>query len=298
MDRFRQLAVAVSGTATDAGTLRYAALVSRLSAAQSIRLVHVLPAEGEKPAAGADPVRLQIERQAAAHLLVQPSVKVSSEVVAGPLTDGLLSYIAAQQVDLVIVGHKRETSGRRAMARRLAMKAPCSVWMVPEGSPPSINRILVPIDFSDHSEDTLRVAISLARASGAHCVPLHVYFNEAVTTYEGYDEVLRGEEQAAYEKFVEPIDRAGLQIEPIFEEGANVAHVIGRVAERIDADLIVMGTRGRSRSASILLGSVTEAAIIESRLPLLAVKHFGARMGLLEALLDPRFRYRSGLRTD
>ena len=47
-----------------------------------------------------------------------------------------------------------------------------------------------------------------------------------------------------------------------------------------------MGTRGRSRSAAILLGSVTEETIIETGLPLLAVKHFGARMGVLQALLD------------
>jgi nucleotide-binding universal stress UspA family protein len=196
------------------------------------------------------------------------------------------------------VGHKHQTPGRRAIARRLAMKAPCSVWMVPEGSPAAISRILAPLDFSDHSEDTLRVAVALARLSGAECVPLHVYFNEAVATYEGFDEVLRGQEQAAYERFIANIDCAGISLTPLFEEGANVAHVIGRVAERIAADLIVMGTRGRSRSASILLGSVTEAAIMESRLPLLAVKHFGARMGVLEALLDPRFMYRSGLRTD
>jgi hypothetical protein len=70
------------------------------------------------------------------------------------------------------------------------------------------------------------------------------------------------------------------------------------VADREGADLIVMSTRGRSRSAAILLGSVTEETIIESRLPLLAVKHFGARMGVLEALLDRRFLRAPGLHTD
>jgi hypothetical protein len=77
-----------------------------------------------------------------------------------------------------------------------------------------------------------------------------------------------------------------------------VAHAIGRVAQRISADLIMMGTRGRSRSAAILLGSVTEATILQTRLPLLAVKHYGARMGLLEALLDRDFLSRGAPRTD
>jgi nucleotide-binding universal stress UspA family protein len=294
MHRFRKLAVGISRTPTDAGTLRYAALIGRLSSAESLRLVHVAPG-GEAPEAAL----AALKQLAATHLTNLPAdTKVSHDVLTGPLTDRLLAFLAEQQIDLVIVGHKHQTPGRRAIARRLAMKAPCSVWMVPEGSPATISRILAPIDFSDHSEDTLRVAIGLARLSGAECVPLHVYFNEAVTTCEEYDEVLRGEERAAYERFIAQLDCEGIQLTPLFEEGANVAQTIGRVAERIAADLVVMGTRGRSRSASILLGSVTEAAIMESELPLLAVKHFGARMGVLEALLDPRFMYRSGLRTD
>jgi nucleotide-binding universal stress UspA family protein len=89
-----------------------------------------------------------------------------------------------------------------------------------------------------------------------------------------------------------------VELAPVFEEGANVAHVIGRVAERERADLVVMGTRGRSRSAAILLGSVTEQTIVETRLPLLAVKHFGARMSVLQALLDRRFLFSKGLHTD
>jgi hypothetical protein len=87
-------------------------------------------------------------------------------------------------------------------------------------------------------------------------------------------------------------------VTPLFDEGANAAHAIERVAEREQADLIVMGTRGRSRSAAILLGSVTEQTLIETRLPLLAVKHFGARMSVLQALLDRRFLHSGGLHTD
>jgi hypothetical protein len=50
--------------------------------------------------------------------------------------------------------------------------------------------------------------------------------------------------------------------------------------------MIVLGTRGRSRSAAILLGSAAEQTIISSRLPVLAVKEFGDRLGVLEALLE------------
>jgi hypothetical protein len=62
--------------------------------------------------------------------------------------------------------------------------------------------------------------------------------------------------------------------------------VINRVAERHGCDLVVMASRGRSRSAAILLGSVAEEAITEARVPLLVVKHYGAQLGVLRALLE------------
>ncbi|MBK5290709.1 MAG: universal stress protein, partial [Acidobacteriia bacterium] len=116
--------------------------------------------------------------------------------------------------------------------------------------------------------------------------------------YEGYDRVLRGEEEQAYREFIAPINCQGVNVTPLFEEGANVPHVINRVAARQGVDLIVMATRGRSGSSSILLGSVTEEMILETRVPLLAVKHFGARLGVLQALLDRRFLQKGGVRTD
>jgi hypothetical protein len=54
-----------------------------------------------------------------------------------------------------------------------------------------------------------------------------------------------------------------------------------------------MPCRGRSRSAAILLGSVAEDTIIGTKIPLLIVKHFGAKLGLLQVLLDRSFRTRS-----
>jgi nucleotide-binding universal stress UspA family protein len=125
-----------------------------------------------------------------------------------------------------------------------------------------------------------------ALAGHADCLALHVYFNEATATYEEYDRVIRGREAEAFEKFIAPIDTKGVQVTPAFEEGANVAHVINRMAEAHGCDLVVMATRGRSRSAAILLGSVSEETIRETRVPLLVVKHFGTRMGFLEALFE------------
>jgi sulfate permease, SulP family len=297
MHRYRHLMVGLARAESDAELIRYAARVARLGTADVVRFVHVLPGPGSNEH---DRSLAELQAETAPHFTGVPEgTRVSYHVLHGPLLDQLLTFVADMQIDLLLVGHGLEDPGRRALARRLAMKAPCSVWMVPEGAPPDLRRILVPIDFSEHSADSLRVATSMARLSGrAECLALHVYFDEAVITYEGYARVLRGQEQQAYRQFVAPIDCQGVTVTPLFEEGPHIASVIARVAERHQADLIVMATRGRSRSAAILLGSVTEEMIIQARVPLLAVKHFGARMGVLQALLDRRFRHGGELHTD
>jgi nucleotide-binding universal stress UspA family protein len=291
--------VALGRTEADASLLRYAAMVARLGTASELRFVHVQPERAEPAAEGHDDVRRDLEAAVRQHAQGVPGdTTVSYEVLQGPLTDQLLTHVADRHVDLLFVGHRRNHSGRKALARRLAMKAPCSVWMVPDGSPPAIHRVLVPIDFSDHAADTMRVATSLAQRHGLpEVLALHVYFNEARTTFDEYDQILRGEEQEAFRQFIGPINCHGVQVRPLFEEGADISQTISRVAAREQADLIVMATRGRSRSAAILLGSVTEDVILQDQLPLLVVKHFGARLGVLQALLDRRFLH-PGPQTD
>lgn len=295
MQRYRHLMVGLTRTSGDAGLIRYAAMVARLGTISAVRFVHVLP---ESAASDHERVRGEFSDLVRSNFANVPtSVPVSVDVLNGPLTDRLLAHVAEQAVDLVLIGDHTGAS-RRVLARRLAMKAPCSVWLVPEGAKDHVRRILVPIDFSESAADCIRVATSMAKLIGqAECLALHVYFNEAMVTYEGYDEVIRGGEAEAFARFIAPIDRQGIDVKPIFEEGANVAHAITRAAERHQADLIVMGTRGRSRSAAVLLGSVTEEMISETRVPLLAVKHFGARMSVLQALLDRKFWQQGDLHT-
>ena len=295
MERFRHVLVAVTRSERDGDLIRYAAMLARLESAVEVRFVHVLPDGGKGADAGAqdapdhDAALEAIERLVGdAFLNVPDAVKWYCDVLKGPLVDRLLSFAAEQAVDLILLGHRPDhPPGGGSLVRRLAMKAPCSVWIVPDGSPIRLKRILVPIDFSEHSADAMVVATSMARQAGdAECLPLHVYFDEAVLTYEEDDAIVRGQEEAAYRQFIAPIDCRGVNVTPLFVEGVNVAQTIHRIACEQSVDLKVLSTRGRSRSAAILLGSVTEGVIIAARTPVLVVKHFGAQIGLLRMLLD------------
>lgn len=292
MYRHQRTLVALSGTATDRAVVDYARLVATLGFARHFHFVHV-----RTPSQVVSDARDEASLLAACEELVgevfvglPPNVSTSCHVLVGVRIDQLIEFIVSQQCDMVVLGHRRARSGQRSLARRLAMVASCSVLMVPEGAPISISEIMAPVDFSDHSADAARVAAAIAQAAGLRrCVVAHVFSDPSVIRYDEHTEAIRGDEQAAFDKFIAPIDSHGVRMEPHLVEGNNVAGTILHAAKQRATDLLVMSTRGRSRAASILLGSVTNQVMTESPVAVLAVKHFGAMMHLFQALKEGRF---------
>ena len=90
---------------------------------------------------------------------------------------------------------------------------------------------------------------------------------------------------------VEPLNRSVIAVDhtgfsPAHRiEGADIASTIAQVAKREKASLMVVGTRGRSSAALILLGSVTEHLMQLVSCPVLAVKQPG-HLSLLGAIRE------------
>jgi nucleotide-binding universal stress UspA family protein len=214
--------------------------------------------------------------------------RLALRVRVSPPLDVYLQDAVALRADLVLVG---AGDTRRTLARRLAMKAPCSVWMVPGGAEARISSLLAPVDFSPRSADALGVAVKIAGAAGLErCHVLHTRFDPATAGYEEYEETANLEAHESLHLFLARIDGEGTNLEPILIESADVGNSILRVAADLRSSLIVMGTRGRSRAASVILGSETEHVLTASPVPVLAVKHFGAGLRLIDAFLDRRVR--------
>lgn len=291
MQRFETIMVPLSATAADAHLLSYVRLLAELGLGKHYHFVHVRTE-----------ARRAADQQTDAEILQECENRVreifdSSDVTAahschlleGVRVDRLLEFIAANKCDLAFVGHRKSRSGHRSLAQRLAMIASCSVWLVPEDAPLTLSNVLVPVDFSDHAADSVEVAASIARAAGLNsCLLTHVYSDPSMIRYDEHIENIRNREQEAFEKFVAPLNVNGVEIENVAIEGNNVGATLLYTAKRYDADLIVMNTRGRSRAASILLGSVTKQVMVETPVALLAVKHAGAMMTLFEVLKSDR----------
>jgi nucleotide-binding universal stress UspA family protein len=137
-----------------------------------------------------------------------------------------------------------------------------------------LRTILHPTDFSPGSAAAFAYARDLARDSGARLIVLHVLdagvpmVAEGVVLPSNLDEL----REAAWRGLdaVHPADSA-VRFERILREGPTVAEILD-AARGLGADLIVMGTHGRTGLGRLLLGSVTEEVLRKAPCPVLTVK--------------------------
>jgi SulP family sulfate permease len=296
---FQRVTVPLALTPHDAELLRYASLIADLGVSTDFDFVHVVT-DVHRPA-DFDPedYREHVQRSVEEHFLAPPDVECSYHVREGVRVDELLQFLEDRQSNLVVLGHRKIRSGARSLARRLAMIGPASVWLVPEGAPCRISRILAPIDFSENSADSLSHAAAIAHLRDLdELQALHVYFDPSTIRYDEHVDEVREQERDTLEEFLRPVNRHGVRITARYQESSNVANAILRTVEQERIDLLVMSTRGRSRAASILLGSATSDTMTRTPVPILVVKHFGARMSIFQALRDQKLWSESSFKTN
>lgn len=142
----------------------------------------------------------------------------------------------------------------------------------------NFQNLLVPHDFSPDSEAALSAAIDLAKGLDATLHLLHVCQRpiEVLSPYGvAVPAPMMDEIRAAAAQHMESVAararEAGITVNSLVREGA-AAEQIALTAEEIGADLLVMGTRGRTGFHHVLLGSVTERTVRIAPCPVLTVK--------------------------
>jgi len=151
-------------------------------------------------------------------------------------------------------------------------------------SEPAINRILVPVDFADMTGKVLDYAGFLARTFDAVLEILYVlhvpHFTEAGTWLEPVispsveQDVTRQLEDTVSKKledFAAGCREKGLRVEAKIRNGVPFAEILA-CAEEDDADMIVMGSQGRTGISHFLVGSVAERVMRRARCSVLVVK--------------------------
>jgi nucleotide-binding universal stress UspA family protein len=184
----------------------------------------------------------------------------------------------------------------------------------------AIERICVPTDFSQAADHAVHFGAALANTYGAALHLLHViehagplvhhpdfsgsgevareYFNrleravvdaERKMESEGDDsvhevsELIRSLEAGAVEQ-IQSVGHewwSGLDVHRDIRYGHAVKE-INHYVEKVEIDLVVMGTHGHSKLASVLLGSVTERVVRTCSCPVTVIRHPDHRYNLVD----------------
>jgi nucleotide-binding universal stress UspA family protein len=141
-------------------------------------------------------------------------------------------------------------------------------------------KILVPTDGSELATQAALRAVPLAKMAGASVMGLYVQgvypysgIGEAsIAAMQSYVSAGRAEGQRAVERIADAANAEGVPFESLVVENAQVADGIVQAAQQSNADLIAMGSHGRSGLAKLMIGSVAAKVLALSPIPVLIFK--------------------------
>jgi nucleotide-binding universal stress UspA family protein len=151
-----------------------------------------------------------------------------------------------------------------------------------------MNRILIATDGSDSAREALEFGLDLAAEQGAWAFVVHVVPAVDVMPYPNIGYVAPAlphefteHDRESLQEAAELAAEKGVRVETALLKGRPADEIVA-FADNIDADLIVVGSRGHGVITSALLGSVSSAVVHESRRPVLVVRgaHVAAEAGV------------------
>jgi nucleotide-binding universal stress UspA family protein len=219
--------------------------------------------------------------------LMNPGLQVGCVVRYGPPSEQILATIQSYHPDFVVMAtHARSGFGRwlhGSVADAILCHSPSPVVLVPSHltePAPSIRgaRLLVPLDGSPLSEAALPWVASVATETGAEVVLARVvpvqdsFYPELIQVAPPADVARLNEARAYLSAVAAQLMTAALPIRTRAEVGADPGTTIARLADEECADMIVMGTHGRSGVVRFVLGSVANGTLRHARVPLLLIR--------------------------
>ncbi|RJQ14722.1 MAG: universal stress protein [Nitrospiraceae bacterium] len=188
------------------------------------------------------------------------------------------------KVDMIIMGRRGRTGLKRLMMGSETAKAighaPCNVLVVPRAAKIEFNRIVVATDGSKYSEAAVREAVGIAKRCGSTLIAVTVMPSEAASPFdivhtEMMKETIVEKElkmaECIIKELKEASEKEGVAATGLIYSGKPFEAIINTAKEKM-ADLIVVGSHGRTGIDRLLMGSVTERVIGLSDCSVLVVK--------------------------
>ncbi|MCB0736872.1 MAG: universal stress protein [Bacteroidetes bacterium] len=302
MASFKRLMVGLDFSAVDNTVLEYTKMISETLKPEIIYFIHseqdldldeeLAEEAGINTKGPADEeLAKKLEIEVAQYFESNSKTEIVCQIVEGSPFQEMLHWSHIKKVDLLIVGKKKLVNGKGVLPNKLARKIDASVLFVPEGfNVKSIENIFLPSDFSKHSKiayNTCKESFSNTKLTCGNCFSLPLGWYKTGKTEEEFTSIMKRNAEKKFEKFKESINDNSLECVFSIDPNNEPSVEILEMADRINADLIAIGARGKTDAATVILGSTTEKTLaIDVEYPLLVIKDKGENISFLQALFN------------
>ena len=194
--------------------------------------------------------------------------------------EDLIQWVDSSAFDFCVFGKKVIYNGTGVFSGKVSRLISKSALFISETSRPQWEKVLVPIDYSDYSEKSLKLACDFAKNLNIEVIALHVF--QVPPSYfpiikEQSEPVIKEVRSKAEKRIREYAKKIGLpdtlSVDLIYAEGKTIANCIYDYSRSHYIDLIMMGFKGKEDDDSFLIGSVAERLIQSDRdLPVFLVR--------------------------
>jgi len=178
----------------------------------------------------------------------------------GRYSDCIVNASDRINANLVIVGAGKKLEKDKFQlgitAENIIRKSDKPVFVIKNSQPLNINKIICPIDFSQESSRALNNAIIMARMFKAKLVVLSVYplFRQTFTKLDAskINEQRRKDHEIEFHEFKKPFNFVDVNFDMVIKGGDPALEILKSIKET-KADLVIMGTTGRSGINKVLM---------------------------------------------
>jgi nucleotide-binding universal stress UspA family protein len=286
MERYRKILVAVDGSESSKNAFRQACRIVRHDKSWITAITVIPPYQDQFQTLSirervskalkneGDSILADIQ-----NIAKEEDVYLKFRLEEGSPVDSILDIAEENFFDLVVTGRRGKSRTEKSLigtvTGRIIGHSVCDVLVVPLDTTVKWETLLVPTDGSRYSEGSTGKAISVAKVYGAKLKVISIVdvTDEFQAQAPDAVESLVNQARQHVEAVCRKASERGVPAESFVREG-EAYKVITGMAEKQAADMIIMGSHGRTGVKRMFMGSVTEKVIGHAHCPVLVVKAY------------------------
>ncbi|MFY0686229.1 MAG: universal stress protein [Cyclobacteriaceae bacterium] len=215
-------------------------------------------------------------------------------IAEGNTVQEVLKTVKKKEIDLLVLGRKSNEEANLQVVKKIVRSAPCSISIIPKFLPERLNKILVPVDFSENSLMSLQQAeVFSSKFPDLKVESLHIFdvpsgYSKIGKTYEEFSVIMEQNARNQFDAFLKkhPLNLPNLVCHFERLDQQHVPSLIFQFSVANNVDAIILGSRGRDSFSNFIMGSVAEGLIDKDQYwPLIVLKSKTDHFGIGEALM-------------